>query len=269
MNTIAHISDIHFGRELPVVLESLLLKLEELQPGLIILSGDLTQRAKTAEFQAARAFLQRLRQPYLVIPGNHDMPAHNVLARFWNPWQRWREHISPELEPVMQSDPFTAIGVNTARRMGLWTLDWSRGRINRQQMQRIKQLFDTLPPTCLRLVVAHHPFWLPEENRDRGLIGRRKEALQAFREAGVDVILGGHVHVPFVQLVDNIIVSHAGTTFSNRLNTGYPNSFNVVCGDRDCVDMRQMRWDGSGFAQSSNQLFHRHADGWKLETATG
>ncbi len=96
-------------------------------------------------------------------------------------------------------------------------------------------------------MVAHHPFWLPDSSLSRSLIGGREAALQGFHTAGVDLILGGHVHLAYVQPLEGMLVSHAGTTLSNRLTPGQPNSFNVIRGDRNRLALEQMEWRGTGF----------------------
>ncbi len=109
MTVIAHISDLHFGRDVQSVTEGLLASLDALQPELIIISGDLTQRAKTTEFEAGHDFLRRLQQPRFIIPGNHDLTAWNVLERFAYPWRKWKRHITTDLEPIMQTDTFMGV----------------------------------------------------------------------------------------------------------------------------------------------------------------
>ncbi len=262
MTVIAHISDLHFGRDVQPVTEGLLASLDTLQPDLIIISGDLTQRAKTTEFEAGHDFLRRLQQPRFIIPGNHDLTTWNVLERFAYPWRKWKQHITTDLEPIMQTDTFMAVGVNTARRMGLY-LDWSRGRISRRQIRYVQNMLQGVPEDCLRLVVAHHPFWLPDASMSRSLIGGREAALQGFSAAGVDLILGGHVHLAYVQPLNGMLVSHAGTTISNRLIPGQPNSFNVIRGDRQRLELEQMEWRDTGFERIQRKLFQRTTEGWQ------
>lgn len=104
---------------------------------------------------------------------------------------------------------FTATGVNTARRIGFY-LDLSRGRISQHQVKRVCKVFKDTPEDSLNIVVAHHPFWLPESSLSRSLIGNRDHAIKSFSEAGVDLILGGHIHLAYVEPVKGIIVSHEG-----------------------------------------------------------
>ncbi|MAT51700.1 MAG: restriction endonuclease subunit S [Porticoccaceae bacterium] len=263
MTRVAHISDLHFGRHIPQVVEGLLDSLDDYDPDLVIISGDLTQRATSAQFRAAQGFVQALRWPRLVIPGNHDMPAINVLERMASPWRRWRAFFGEDLAPVRTVDGCIALGVNTARRAGLY-LDWSRGRISDGQMQELQRQLSDADAECLRLVVTHHPFWLPEEYVHRHLIGRRDQAIEQLADAGVDMVLSGHIHLDFRQILKGVIISHAGTATSDRLLPGEPNSFNLIEGHRNELLLTQMRWRGSAFSPTGRTLFRRDQRGWQL-----
>ncbi len=260
MTTIAHISDLHFGCEAPMVREGLLASLEHINPELVVISGDLTQQAKRREFQAAHAFLAALPYPYLIVPGNHDLVENNLPERLLFPWQKWRQYISRELEPVIHEEAYVAIGVNTARRVSL-NSDWSRGSISRMQVARIRRQLQTTPTTHLRLLTAHHPFWLPPMFAHRELVKRGASALQAF-QSEVDIILSGHVHLAYAQVTQGVIVSHAGTTLSNRLLLHHTNSFNVIRGDRQRLSVELMEWGSQRFRFARQQVFRREDAGW-------
>ena len=263
MSVIAHISDVHFGRDVSAVMEGLLSSLQALQPDLIILSGDLTQRAQDDEYAAGVAFLQRLPAPYFIIPGNHDMSATNPIERFFYTWDKWQKYIGLELEPVLHTDHFMAVGINTAQRMAPY-LDWSRGRITPKQIARVQQHFHYYPDDNLRIVVAHHPFWLPPEHVDRHVVENAEQALTAFQDCGVDLVLSGHIHLAYYHLTHGVIVSHAGTSFSDRLLEGQPNSFNVIRGDREQLAVDLMEWRDAAFTCVHTQQFRHRADGWYL-----
>lgn len=260
MTTIAHISDLHFGCEAPMVREGLLEALHQVNPDLVVISGDVTQQAKRREFQAAHAFLAALPYPHLIVPGNHDLAENNLPERLLFPWKKWRHYISRELEPVKQDEDYVAIGINTARRVSLHP-DWSRGSISRLQVARIQRQLRTTPETSLRLLTAHHPFWLPPLFAHRELVKRSQPALQAF-QSQVDIILSGHVHLAYAQVTQGVIVSHAGTTLSNRLLLHHTNSFNVIRGDRERLSLELMEWGNQRFRLSSQQVFRRRDDGW-------
>ena len=262
MSVIAHLSDLHFGRIRPHVANALLDSLAQVQPDVIVVSGDLTQRARTAEYRAARAFLGQLRAPVLAVPGNHDLPAWNVLGRLTRPWRNWQRHIGPDLQPELQTDGCLLVGVLTARRGG-WYLDWSRGRINDAQARHVAALARIQPPHRLRVVVAHHPFWVPDSSHHRDILGGGPAALAHFREAGIDLILGGHIHQRFVHLVSGMLVSHAGTTLSTRLPPGETNSYTLVRGDRSQLALDHMAWTDGGFNRVGTQHFARQTGGWQ------
>lgn len=264
MTVIAHISDLHFGREVRNVAEGLLKALEKARPGMIVVTGDLTQRATSSQYRQVRRFLSRLPPPLLVVPGNHDISVHNPLERLWFPWQKWRRTISFNLEATVTGDGCIAAGVNSVRRMS-FSLDWSRGRIRPDQADRIRELLAPAPPDLIRIVAVHHPFWLPDSRMKRHLIGGRRYALKAFRDAGADLILGGHIHVPFTRIIHTMIISHAGSAISSRLDPGMANSFSLISGDRNHLLIRQMSWNGRRFEPAADQAFERTAKGWATQ----
>src|SRR5579859_4560786 len=100
MKTIAHLSDLHFGRLDQPVARGLVDDLSERHPTLLVVSGDFTQRARPRQYGAARDYLKGLPGPQLVVPGNHDVPMFDVVRRFLFPLNRYRQYISPDLTPV-------------------------------------------------------------------------------------------------------------------------------------------------------------------------
>jgi 3',5'-cyclic AMP phosphodiesterase CpdA len=261
MMTLAHISDLHFGRESPQLIEGLWQNLELIEPQLVVISGDLTQRARKKEFMAARAFLDSLQWPFLVTAGNHDISADNLAERFFHPWRKWHIYIGSPLEPVLVGKDHITIGVNTARRSG-YSLDWSRGRINSRQIEAIAEYLAEEEEERLRVIVAHHPFWVPVEYSHRHIIGGRNMALNKLTEAGVDIILSGHIHSAYTHIVNGLIISHAGTTISSRLEANYPNSYQIIRGDRKKLSVESREWKGLSFVSSGNRTFSRVQGRW-------
>ncbi len=264
MTTFVHISDLHFRRIQPALVTGLYDSLRTIQPNVVVISGDLTQRARAREFQAARAFLDQLQWPFLVIPGNHDIPAYNLAERFLNPWRKWHRYLGYPLEPRIDKDDFIALGINTVRRSSSFT-DWSRGRINEAQSNMAAELLEKQPGDKLRLLVIHHPFWLPDKYRRRRVIGNRDEALKVFREAGVDLIFSGHVHSAYTHILEGLIVSHSGTTLSDRLMTDSRNSFNIVCGNRQQLAIATRQWNNVAFEPAGSRSFKRGQDDYWTE----
>jgi 3',5'-cyclic AMP phosphodiesterase CpdA len=266
---IAQISDLHFGRDVDAVTQTLLADLRDIAPTIVAVCGDLTQRAREAEFRAARAFLDRLPAPALVVPGNHDLPAWRFWSRFARPWRRWQQHmVTDPYEAVTETaDGLVAVGVNTARRLA-HHVDWSRGRINKRQLAAILTALDGAPDDALRVVVAHHPFLLTEPGRNRGLVGRSALALRHLRRRA-DLVLGGHVHMAYSGVVDGLVVAQSGTAVSDRLKGGEPNSYNLIEAEGDRITVSTRRWDGDRFDTHERTGYSRAGGEWAPAGASG
>jgi len=258
---IAQISDLHFGRSVPAVAQTLAAELRDVAPTMVAVCGDLTQTARAVQFQAARAFLDELAAPALVVPGNHDLPGWRLWSRFARPWRRWQQHISTDPYGAIthMADGLVAVGVNTARRWGMH-LDWSRGRINARQLTAIGEAFDQAPKDDLRVVVAHHPFLLTQPAQHRGLVGRSQLALQHLRRRA-DLLLGGHIHLAYSGVVNGLVVAQSGTAFSDRLK-GEPNSYNLIEADGDQMTISTRRWNGHRFDTHQRTAYARDNHEW-------
>lgn len=258
MTRIVHISDLHFGREQPGHVAALERQVHALRPDLVVASGDLTQRARRHEMAAAVAFVERLPRPVLVVPGNHDIPGVTP-KRFIDPWRRWRDHFAGGLEPVIEGEDFIAVGANSTRRWGPY-LDWSRGRLGHAQIDRLAARVRTGGPR-LRILAAHHPLLLTAAGAGRGLVGRGALALTRLRAAGLDLALGGHVHMGYAGIANGIVIAHAGTAVSDRL-AGEPNGFNLITGDRAALVVEHWTWGGAAYAAAASTRFARGDGGW-------
>jgi 3',5'-cyclic AMP phosphodiesterase CpdA len=189
---IAVLADLHFGTVNPDAIEALLADLEAAEPHAVAIAGDLTLRAARGEYEAAAGFLARLRKPVLSVPGNHDIPAYNLLHRFADPFGPWRRYISPETEPVWHDDQVALLGLNTVRRMALH-LDWSAGRVSRPQLDRLAARARDLAGRTL-IVVAHHPPRHPPELDRAHPLARGDLAIETFLDAGIAAVVTGHLH---------------------------------------------------------------------------
>ena len=141
--TIVHLSDLHFGRVDPAILPALRRAVAVAAPDLVAVSGDITQRARIAEFKAAAHFLETLPAPLLVVPGNHDLPLYNVLLRWLSPLDRYRRFITSDLAPFYEDAEIAVLGVNTAR-----ALTFKDGRINRAPDRGRDEAFRAMREGC-------------------------------------------------------------------------------------------------------------------------
>lgn len=221
---VLHISDLHFGPPfVPSVCESLLRQLPEMEPDLIVVSGDFTQRAKESQFARAREFLEELPDlPRVVVPGNHDVPLYRVLERFFRPRELYQRYISRELDTVHHLPGLTVVGLDsTSPRRAI-----TNGRIHLDQLDFCQEAFALAPEDDLKAVVAHHHFApAPDYERDQTMPKARR-ALDRFVDMGVDLILGGHLHRAYIgNSLDvyrgqepnrGIIIVQSGTTTSRR-----------------------------------------------------
>src|SRR4029079_2699122 len=241
MRTIAHVSDLHFGTHSDAVVEALLACLAKTKPDLIAVSGDLTQRARRAEFTQAQAFLKRLPSPFIVIPGNHDIPLYDALSRILDPFAKYESFIGPDglAEAFYGDDEIAVLGLNTVRR-----LTGKNGRVSYRQMAEIVRKFGSIDRSLFRVLVTHHPLGLPTGSNSIALAGRSSLALAAVAEAGVHLLLSGHYHVATAGGIDaeraaggSILVVHAGTALSSRTR-GEANSFNIIRVSLPDLDVR-------------------------------
>lgn len=189
MKTLVHLSDLHFGRTDPSVVPAVLATVDSLAPDLVVVSGDLTQRARVREYRAARAFLDRLPQPLIVVPGNHDIALFDPLRRFLWPLVRWKRFISTDLAPHYEDDEVVILGLNTAR-----SFTWKDGRISKEQRQLLEERLGDPQDERFKVVVTHHPFLPPPHRPDAALVGGAEETLHILRAGDVDMILSGHYH---------------------------------------------------------------------------
>lgn len=223
---IAVLADLHFGTVAPDAIEALLADLDAAEPHAVAIAGDLTLRAARGEYEAAAGFLARLRVPVLAVPGNHDIPAYNLLHRFADPFGPWRRYISPETEPVWHDDQVALLGLNTVRRMALH-LDWSAGRVSRPQLDRLAAHARRLAGRTL-IVVAHHPPRHPPELHRAYPLARADAAIEMFRDAGIAAVVTGHLHRHDAYRDRGMLFVQAGTALSSRLVGGQPNGWTLV-----------------------------------------
>ena len=266
MRTIVHLSDLHTGRVDPAILRPLTAAIADAQPHLVVFSGDLTQRATRTQFREARAFLDGLTAPYLVIPGNHDVPLWNVARRFVTPLGRYKRFITTDLDPIFEDDEIVVVGLNTAR-----SFTWGEGRINRTQVAVALRRLQAAPAGVIKIVVTHHPFDLPAGVHERRLLGRARMAMAEFASVGAELFLSGHLHLSHVShsaeryriAGHSALIVQAGTV--SMRGRGEEPSFNVLRLDGRRLLLGRFVWNaGDGrFVAVAVGEYVKEADGWK------
>lgn len=245
--TIAHLSDLHFGRIAHSgIVEALAKEVNAEEVDLAVLSGDLTQRARHGEFEKAQALLQSLEPPVLVVPGNHDVyPWWRPFRRLATPLGRYRRYITDDFAPTFEGDGVAVLGITTAYG---WTI--KGGRVGANDRRVIRRYFQGLSPSTFKVLVLHHHL---TELRS---LGPHDVALQARRtldtavDSGVDLILCGHLHVSHIEPLkvipgdQRIVVASAGTATSNRwrLPQGSTNFYNLVSVHDDTFHIEERRY---------------------------
>jgi 3',5'-cyclic AMP phosphodiesterase CpdA len=279
--TLAHISDLHFGR--PAVaerLDALQEYIAETRPDAVAISGDLTQRCTNKEFSNARAYLDTLGEvaPCVVIPGNHDIRWLGAVARNLGfaglfrekahqfKYSRYVRYFSDDLSPSLEVPGVVIAGVNTAH--GVTRGSITRrfrdlgviGQVKHADMVRVRQAFEHASPDAARIVMMHHNPIRGELSGRHGL-ANTEQALHAFANLGTELILCGHDHQEAVHTIERgahgLIISTAGT-ISNRIRPGRASSFNVVeIEDQEIQIMARVWVQGKGFIPSEERTFSR------------
>ena len=266
MRTLVHLSDLHFGRIDPVVVDVVRDTVKAIAPDLIAVSGDFTQRARSRQFSEARAFLDSLPRPHLIVPGNHDVPLHNVFARFFNPLGGYRRHMTDDLQPHYMDHELVVIGTDTTRSFTI-----GGGGIRRRELRRIRGLLKDADRSAVTILVAHHPFDEPHAGAAFGRARPGAEAVEQLAAEGIDVFLTGHLHVTFAGPTAkrynisgrSAIVVEAGTATSTRVR-GEPNAFNVLRIERQAIVVEHLVWNAAAgvFASGEVQRFEQSPGGW-------
>jgi 3',5'-cyclic AMP phosphodiesterase CpdA len=249
MSRILHFSDVHFGAENVPAVAAALEHAHASPPDLVLVTGDVTQMGQVDEFEAAAAWLKAMPEPLFVIPGNHDTPYWDAVARLFYPWRLYEEHVGhPAVDHQFETETLSVRGINTAR-AAQFRANWSKGAIDLEQTQRAADALSEAPPGALRIVACHHPLIEMVGTPMTGGVRRGEAAAKIFADSGVDLIMTGHVHVPFalpiVAGVNGAYAVGAGTL--SLRERGSPAGFNCIEWDDAEIHVTAFAWSGSGF----------------------
>ncbi|HBS49770.1 MAG TPA: phosphodiesterase [Rhodobacteraceae bacterium] len=260
MRRLVHISDLHFGREQPELLEPLRQAIDAEQADLVAVTGDLTQRARRRQFRQARAFLDGLAAPWICVPGNHDVPLDKLWDRWFRPFKRYREIVSSDLTPVHEDAELLVVGLNTVD-----PFSWQRGKIRGRALRDACQRF--AERDGVKVVLAHHPFQQSPETK-KSLMRNAHSALTRLSDCGAQLVLSGHLHrwlaEPFLteERESNLLQVHVGTGLSSRLR-GQENDFAVLTLDPGAVEVRRMVAESGRFVCRSKDAYVQGPTGWQ------
>lgn len=246
MGRIVHLSDIHFGAVDLAAADAAVEAAEADAPDLVLVTGDVTQSGRRREFEAARDWLERFRSPVFVVPGNHDTPYWDLPARLLWPWRLWETTTGlPAVDHAFEIPGLMVRGINTARGAQM-RANWSKGVIDLEQTRRAAEALAKAPAGDLRVIACHHPLIEMDGAPVTGAVKRGPAAAKIFAESGVDLVMTGHVHVPFalpIAIGDKSSYAVGAGTLSLRLR-GVPAGFNLVE-----WDAREIRVVSRGWVQ--------------------
>ncbi len=265
MRRLLHISDVHFGPPHRSRLSDAVVAMaEERGPDLVVISGDLTQRAKPGQFREARAFVNRFTAPTITVPGNHDVPLWRVWERVLNPFGAYRSHFAENLEPVFRDEEMLVVGINTAYN---WT--FIEGQITLSRLTDVAELLAATPERVFKVVVAHHHLVPPPRFGTQRVLRNAFEAVDLFSSAGVDLILSGHKHQSFIANSEEfypkgrppVVIVHSGTTTSDRGRGSEKdkNTCSWIELDSELIRVSVLRWEDTldRFTEHSRHVYPR------------
>ncbi|MEN8194741.1 MAG: metallophosphoesterase [Bacteroidota bacterium] len=263
MQKIVHISDIHFGKEDESIVNALLTKINEIAPNVIVVSGDLTQRAKHREYKKVKLFLSKLDFPKVVIPGNHDIPLYNLLGRVINPFRKF-DYYFPNCNRY-ENEQVSIVGLNSVR-----NLRWKSGKLTIKDLEESsEELKVKKNAEKLKIVVMHHNLLHLPSNKNSESIFRTKLMQKWIFDNGIDLILFGHDHKSTIKpilfdhdnIFDFILIQAASATSTRR--RGNENSFNLIMLENSFMQISIETYEQHKYKTSSRIKFNKQLIGWE------
>ncbi len=265
LRQILHVSDVHFGKpHLKEVSEGVLALIAQHPPDLVVISGDLTQRAKPGQFKEARAFVDRIDVPSLSVPGNHDVPMYRVWERVGAPFWAYRRYFAKDMEPTFQDSQMAVIGINTAFN---WTI--RDGRVTRSGQRSLERRLAAVPADLTKIVVAHHQLIPAPRFDSQKVLKNASEVVKVLNRGGAEMVLSGHLHQSWIGSTEAyypsgsrpVLLVHSGTTTSSR-GRGCErrrNTCNWIRLRDSEIEISNLAWDASDqrFFEQSRHLYPR------------
>ena len=245
---LVQLSDVHFGAACLSAAEAAAAMTRALAPDLTVVTGDVTLGGLPREFEAGAAWLESLPRPWLCTPGNHDTPYWNLVLRALTPFARYRRWVGPPFGGSFRSPDLRVEMINTSRGAQPRP-DWSKGAISLDRCREAASALAEGPPGALRVVGCHHPLIEMPGAPVTGGVHRGALAAETLALGGVDLILTGHIHIPFTAPLaygDGHTYAVGACTLSTRLR-GAPPGFNVIEADARAVRVRAYGWNGQAF----------------------
>jgi 3',5'-cyclic AMP phosphodiesterase CpdA len=261
MRRIAHISDLHFGTTDLRLVDGLRADLLEFNFDLLVVTGDLTQRAKRTQYEQCMEFLSSLPNRQLVVPGNHDIePVYRPWLRLFDPYRSYRRYVTPELDQVYADDEVFVIGLNTVDPMR-----WQEGTVSRDQLVWLEAKAAGRTPSQLSILAAHHPLAHLETTGLRHHIRHNASLLELLDRLAFDLVLTGHLHQSYSGIAatsfspsSRLLVAQASTATSTRVR-GHLNGYNRIIVDPPTLSVELRTWNGGAFATERTGRFEHAA----------
>ncbi len=270
MIRIAHLSDPHFGTDLPEVTAAITRQLSVMEIDLLILSGDITQRARKAEFQKAADFLNALPIPKkMTIPGNHDIPLYNLFDRVFRPFRNYSQFFE-KTETVHYFTGAAVVGLNSTQ-----PFRHTQGALSPLKLREtLKTVRSNLKESDFLIITLHHPLAVMKQQDDKNRLIGYTEIAEIFSEYGADAVLTGHVHFPIVTSCETVlpvekpfILCGTGTALSYRTRRQAPNMFHylTLSPAKSELSIKQYEYNGADFRETETKLFRKklQSGGWR------